>query len=121
MPCNCDYMDPNMIEEEMSIVACIHDELDGVKICPSSPRWKGYHPRVYTKSLTKQQCDKMVTNLCSRLQNIDVSKLSLEAQIWWRDHLEADINRTKLISAQEDKVALLNRLTPYERQLLGYS
>ncbi|AEC53149.1 hypothetical protein SCRM01_203 [Synechococcus phage S-CRM01] len=121
MPCNSDYLDANGWEQQISKVACLHDELDGKP--HNKSHWAGFHPSVYCKGLTREQGDEMVADLCYRLQHTDVSKLSLEAQMWWRDHMEADkrrvLNDMKVAREQEDKKALLDRLTPYEKQLLG--
>lgn len=121
MPCNADYMNPGNLEKEISKVACILDELDG-KI-NSNRHWEGYHPDVYG-ACSKQKADRMVAELCARLQEVkDVSSLSLEAQIWWRDHQRADKARIEAeLEAQKrkkDRKELIAKLTPYERSLLG--
>lgn len=114
-------MEPSMQEQNAARVACLLDELEGHPIKPNY--LKGYHPRTYGKA-TKAFCDLLVSTLCQKLQTIDVTKQSLEMQIWWRDHqaadklrLEKELKEKKL---QSEKVAALSKLTPYERQLLGY-
>ena len=89
MPCNSDYMEPNTMERSLSNAMCIHNELDGVTFQES---WrKGYHPDIYNKSISKSAADTIVSTLCSRLKDHpDTSSLTLEAQIWWRDHQKAD-------------------------------
>ena len=103
----------------MSKVACLLDELDGKKRI-NRDHWRGYHPRVYNERV---DADEMTAELCSRLQGVDVSQYSLEMQIWWRDHQEADKRRTKarLAKAKTDKQrkAAIAKLTPHERKLLG--
>lgn len=121
MPCNADYMSASGAEKSISIVACLLDELDGVVASKSS--WEGYHPQVYN-NYTKDRADKMVAELCSRLQEVeDITKYSLEMQIWWRDHQRADKARIEAeLEAQKrqaDREALINRLSKYERSLLG--
>jgi hypothetical protein len=122
MPCNSDYLEADGWEQQISKVACLHDELDGKPF--NKQHWVGYHPDVYFQGLSKEQGDQMVTDLCYRLQHTDVSKCSLEMQIWWRDHQEGDKRRVldeiRIAREQEDKRALLDRLTQYERKLLGY-
>lgn len=53
----------------------------------------------------------------------DVTKHSLEMQVWWRDHQEADRQRVaREVSdskTQTERNAALSKLTPYERRLLG--
>lgn len=92
MPCNSDYLNATNYEVELSKVACLLDELDGKAVPSSSGYWRGYHPRVYGR-ITNELGDKLVSELCERLQNEDVTRHSLEMQIWWRDHLDADKKR----------------------------
>lgn len=90
MPCNCDHLEATELEVEISKVACLLGELKGVKINKS--HWEGYHPNIYGK-VTKKLADKLTSQLCLILRNEDVSKYSLEMQMWWRDHQEADKKR----------------------------
>lgn len=121
MPCNSDYMAANGYEQELSRVACLLDELEGRPI--DRGHWNGYHPCVYGKA-TRAAGDKMVRKLCEALQNRDVTQYSLEMQIWWRDHQEADKARCEqdLAKAETDaeREAALAKLTPHERQVLGF-
>lgn len=88
MPCRCDYMEPNKREVELSRVACLLDELKGEPI--RKPFWEGMHPSVYNKGLGQKDADEMVEEICTKLRQVDVTKYSLEMQIWWRDHQAAD-------------------------------
>ena len=125
MPCNSDYMAPRDMEISLSRVACLLDELDGKQIDPT--HWRGFHPKAYNKVMNGDgqaiDADALVDKLCARLRNSDVSKYSLEMQIWWRDHQNAD--KEKIAGeiqqkiTEEEKLAALEKLTPYERQLLG--
>lgn len=103
-------------------MAYLLDELAGMPI-PDGAFSSGMHPSVYSQHLSKSQCDGMVTALCSRLQREDVSKYSLEMQIWWRDHQKADKERLEKELAskrwREDVDLALSKLTDYERELLG--
>jgi hypothetical protein len=118
MPCDSAYLAATQPEKALSEVASLLDELDGKPINPSW--WEGYHPRVYNLSVN---ADAMVSELCSRLQAVDVTKYSLEMQMWWRDHQRADEVRLRkdLEDAKTDaaKRAALAKLTPHERRLLG--
>lgn len=122
MPCNCDYMDPTDMEVEMSKVAYLLDELDGTPI-PDGAFDRGMHPKVYNRGLIEQKQNVMVASLCTRLQHEDVSKYSLEMQMWWRDHQRADRERLEKELAskrwREDVDLALSKLTDYERELLG--
>ena len=93
MPCNSDHMDANSREVELSKVATLLDELDGKDW--NADHWHGYHPRIYCKSVAKDEADAMVAELCRRIgESIGFGglegKYSLELQMWWRDHLRAD-------------------------------
>ena len=120
MPCNCDHLKATQLEVETSKVACLLGELRGVKINKHS--WEGYHPDVYG-NVDKKLADKLTKELCSILQKEDVSKYSLEMQIWWRDHQEADRKRIeKEFKEKKDKKAknkALSKLSEYEKRLLG--
>lgn len=120
MPCNSDYLEADGLEIEISRVACLLDELDGKPF--NADRWRGYHPRVYNR-LSEVDPDELVSELCHRLQKIDVSKQSLEMQIWWRAHQAADKARIEdEIRRQKDEAArekALSKLNDYERRLLN--
>ena len=118
MPCRSDYLEPTQNEVALSQVACLLDELDGKPI--DKHHWRGFHPAVYNAG---RSLDGLVADLCSRLQSEDVSKRSLEMQIWWRDHQKADkariaheLNRQR---TAKERAAALAKLTDYERRLLG--
>ena len=123
MPCNADYMQSNDRERKLSQVACLLDELEG-KTKIDRSHWVGYHPRVYGKLATLDG-DALVAQLCDRLQGTPrcVDEYSLEMQIWWRDHKEADRIRlqTKRDKAQDtqDREVALRKLSNHERKLLG--
>ena len=120
MPCNSDYLRASHWEVELSRVMCLLDELDGLPF--SASHWDGYHPKVYNKSKTVN-ADALVSKLCKRLQKVDVTKQSLEMQIWWRDHQAADKARLEQELADKktasDRKTALSKLTKYERKILG--
>lgn len=94
MPCNGDYLEPNNIEVELSKVYQLLDELNGKKL--SKDYGDGFDKRVYDKGFEKKDLDEKVKELCSRLKKEpNVTKYSLELQIWWRDHKKADAKRKK--------------------------
>ena len=117
-------MEPSRIEKQLSEVACLLDELNGVKFSKSN--WEGYHPRVYG-GIKKADADKMVDELCSKIQKLTAHELkfhcSLELQMWWRDHQKADKKRIKQEKKELRENQLRNealaKLTPYERKLLN--
>lgn len=120
MPCDSSHMNATYYERDISRVACLLDELSGAKF--SHSHWEGYHPNVYG-SINKEKGDQMVSALCQALQKEDVSKRSLEMQMWWRDHQEADkariVRELQEAKTQEDKRKAIEKLTPYERDILG--
>ena len=121
MPCNSDYMDATPNEINLSVVYGLLDEFETGKL-PSN-FGDGYDNRVYNKKLTKEHLDEKTKELCSKLQTVDVSKFSLEMQIWWRDHQKADKERLEkeIAEHQENKAKeiALSKLSDYERKLLG--
>lgn len=120
MPCNSDYMNATTLEVSVSRVACLLGELKGKKW--TQGEWDGYHPKVYGK-VNRELADKLVAQLCEKLQKVDVKKYSLEMQVWWRDHKKADrIREAAAANAKrerEEKAAALKKLTAKERRLLG--
>lgn len=121
MPCNCDYMNPNENEKNLSVIYGLLDELKTGKLPPNFG--DGYDKRVYNNGSSTERLNRKTKELCSALQKTDVSKFSLEMQIWWRDHQEADKKRLEQESRkkrkEEARKKALAKLTPYERGLLG--
>jgi hypothetical protein len=125
MPCNCDYMDPDDKEVQYSKMYCVIDELNG--LVRDKHEWDGYHPAVYGKVVSKARADLDIEALCQRLTKLEadgkISELSLEAQMWWRDHKQADEERHKREVEAARREALVqsarSKLTPEERQALG--
>lgn len=87
MPCKSDYMSATPIEVALSRVFCLLGELEGRSFSPSD--WAGYHLHAYGCS-SRTKLDDMTRALCAKLQSVDVTKYSLEMQMWWRDHQAAD-------------------------------
>lgn len=111
MPCRSDYMEPTQKEKESAKVISFLKEL-GEKVGE-------YDSYGRTETINQD-----TSKLCDLCQNTDVSRQSLELQIWWRDHQEADKARIKKeIEANDqakDKERAISKLTPYERDLLGF-
>lgn len=121
MPCRCDDCEPSQIEIELSKVWALAEELDTGKLPKYYGTGKCNHP--YAKD-SKEVLDICTETVCSELQKVpDITKYSLEMQIWWRNHQEADRKRIKKEieqqKTQREKEVALNKLTPYERKLLG--
>jgi len=118
-------MAPNNYEIELSRVACLLDEISGIPIDPTIYHGyaRGCHPQVRGGRLSDEEADAMVAELCKTLQSLDVTKYSLEMQMWWRDHQKADKARIEreIQSKKEkaDRKAAIAKLTKYERKLLG--
>jgi hypothetical protein len=114
-------MEANQSERNLSVVYGLLDELENGKL-PSN-FGDGYDKRVYNKHLSKEHLDEKTEELCSKLQNTDVSKFSLEMQIWWRNHQKADKERLekeiKDKATEQEKQKALSKLSDYERKLLG--
>jgi hypothetical protein len=121
MPCNSDYMNATQHEINLSVVYGLLDEINTGKLPENFG--DGYDKRTYSIGLSKEHLDEKTEELCSKLQNTDVSKFSLEMQIWWREHQKADKDRLqKEMSEQKDnevREIALSKLSDYERKLLG--
>jgi hypothetical protein len=121
MGCNSSYMDANESEINLSVVYGLLDEIEN-GVLPEN-FGNGYDNRVYNKHLPKEHLDEKTEELCSKLQTVDITKYSLEMQIWWRDHQKADKKRIeKELKEHTDLIAKQNaieKLTDYERILLG--
>ena len=121
MPCNCDYMEPTNYEIEHAKVQAFLEELDTrvLPVCYKNPCLSKYYNRP-----NKPQLDIDVSNLCSKLSaKNDINTYSLEMQMWWRDHQEADIIREgkETIEKQknETRMRALNKLTIEDKAALG--
>lgn len=110
MPCRSDYLEPNQRESEsVKVINFLRNDF-GLKI--KSP---GNYGDV-------ANLDKDTAKLCKLCQKTKIKEKSLELQIWWRDHQEADKKRIqKEIKDKKDKKLkqkALSKLTSYERKLL---
>lgn len=111
MPCRSDHMEPTLREKESVRVLGFLKEL-GQKV--------GQYDKTYGEV---EKLDIHTAKLCELCQTIEVKDYSLELQIWWRDHQEADKKRikeeyeTEKNRGQREKA--LAKLTSYERKLLG--
>lgn len=121
MPCDSSHMEASGFEIEMSRVLALLKELKTGK-APEAKEWQGYGEG-YSRHFSHEEADKLVAELCGKLGKADVTKYSLEMQMWWRDHLEWDaarIKREKEEAAQaEAKKKALEKLSPAERKALG--
>ena len=120
MGCNSEYMQANSYEKQISRVACLLGEIERKPW--KSSWWNGYHPDVYGR-VTKQLGDRLTAELCGKLQQTGATQYSLEMQVWWRDHKKADKERIECEMREQateaEKKAVLAKLTPHERDLLG--
>lgn len=110
MPCNCDHLEPSGREVKSR-------EL--MRLLVEAGLWEGEVP-YYGQVENLERHTQMMCDFCSRS---DVTQQSLEMQIWWRDHQAADkvrLEREQQSAKTEvEKRAALDKLTPYERKLLG--
>jgi len=122
MPCNCDHLEATQLEVECSRIYGLLDELDGKGAPdPRSSRWRGYDKRAYSQRLN---ADELTARLCERVGKIkDLTKYSLELQVWARDHARADEERRRRekneSEAKATKNAALKKLTAAEKKALG--
>ena len=125
MPCNSDHLQSTRLEVECSRMYLLLDELDGKgPPDPQSGGWDGYDKRAYSKRVDRELADELTAELCERVGKIkDLTKHSLELQVWARDHRIADAKRKKREAAAKQKAAIrkgaMAKLTPKERKALG--
>lgn len=121
MPCNSDHMEANGYERSLTAVYQLLDELDGRPFGPEA-FGNGYDKRAYNKA-TVGTLDEKTRELCDRLKAVDVTKYSLEMQLWWRDHHLADKARLEReaqeATLKELREQAIEKLTPEERSALG--
>ena len=123
MPCNSSYMDPTQGELNLATVLQLLDEVKTGKLIENFP--DGFDNRAYGKTEVdiKKELDKRTAELCKKLQKLDVTKYSLELQVWWRDHQKADKERVEKFLAKKktnaDKKKAMAKLTDYEKEILG--
>jgi len=116
-------MEPTSWEVENSKVLALLEELKTNEL----PEWYGNGSNSKVYGATDQKIlDKNTEELCSALQtksDKEISKMSLEMQLWWRDHKAADKKRllAELEKAKNEELKLkaMSKLTPFERKLLG--
>lgn len=126
MPCDSSYMEPDPRESES---ARVRGFLREIGLPPKSPDLdaggNSYPSYVKQDSIygNYQTLTEDTAALCEWCSAHDVSKQSLELQIWWRDHQRADLQREKAREADEHLAELkrqaILKLTPDERRALG--
>lgn len=123
MPCSCDYLDPNEDERNKQIVSS--------HICYINKKLGLSTPKIIKEASKdsyggKVDLNTIVIELCSKLQNLTEDQLNdivyngrikeaRELADWWDEHKKADLKRLK----KNLKKIALDKLTPYEKQLLG--
>jgi len=97
MPCDSSYMEANGLEIELSRLLMLLEEFrTGVPVDPRSSEWGGYHNQSYGKGDLRKRADAATAELCGKLTACgDVTRFSLEMQVWWRDHQRADDEKRK--------------------------
>ena len=111
MPCDSSHLQPTQREaHSLALVGFLREA--GIL--------KGKYDQCYGRV---DQLDTDTAALCAYCQKHDVTQMSLELQIWWRDHQKADKAKAR---KREAAVALkclrqqaLKKLTPSEIRALG--
>ena len=114
MPCDSSHCEPTLRETESSRVCELLRETRGVKFDHQRP--KDYYGNV-------ERLDEDTAALCAWCQAHDVAKMSLELQMWWRDHQVADQKKATQTAARRARNAArrhaLEKLTATEKRVLG--
>ena len=130
MPCESGPSYRGSSEKYNNRLILLMDELHGYGVPdPSSYRNGTLDKRIKSAppphEYVARSTGKMTANLCSLLQKdiIAIELRSLELQMWWRDHQEEDRARVekelKVKKEEGDRRAALEKLSSYERGLLG--
>ena len=114
MGCRSDYLEPSARETES---ARVREFLKEITLQP----FDHDHPTPpYGSPAT---LDQDTDSLCCWCKISDVTKASLELQLWWKKHQEADRRRAEAdeasAKAQRKRAAVLAGLTPDQKQILG--
>jgi hypothetical protein len=139
MPCNCDYLEPNIKYSKIHCVIdeFVIDELLGKQV--PKDWWRGYHPNVYNQTYDKyanfhkkseidilEHMHRIIAKICEdeQLATEDViATLSFEAQIWWRDYTNELVNNYKEQEEKRKKREVakrgLEKLSDEEKEALG--
>lgn len=103
------------------LVECLLDELNGIDRSDiiRAP-WK--HPAARAVE-NMGHGESRTALLCERLRNLDVTRYSLELQLWWRDHKKRDAARVqrqlKEAANADERDKILDGLSRYELDLVG--
>lgn len=123
MPCDCSHMEPFPEEIRAAKLVRLLDEVRGDGVPDPNTFADGMDERTYSKGIKADAMDMMAAEICKFMQSANPQTCSLELQMWWRDHQQADKERlerelddNKTTQARE---AALKKLTPWERRLLG--
>jgi len=114
MPCDSSHLEADGREVESSKVREFLREVTGKPF--NHRRRAEYYGNVKT-------LDADTAELCGICQTVDVSRFSLELQLWWRDHQEADAKKAADVKRQAEEAEArdraLRKLSDAERALLG--
>lgn len=112
MPCSSEHMEPTFRERESAKIRALLFEV-GIRQDSGG---------MYGNTDTLNRDASELCEFCA--DSADISKHSLELQIWWRDHQQADKERLEREQAknktEQEKQEALSKLTDYEKGLLGF-
>ncbi len=110
MPCRCDYPEPSARAIESVNVLTLLKEV-------------GMYDEPIGMYGMVGSLNEDTAKLCEYCKGVDITTQSLELQIWWRDHQEADRLREEAEAQQSkdeaDTRAALAKLSQREKELLG--
>lgn len=124
MGCRSDYMEPDATEVENSKLDAMLEELKTGKL----PKYFGTGMLADGNYADRGQltANLKTKKLCGELKKKstgELKKLSLETQLWWRDHKVADKRHAVEDAAEKKRKAVakkaLEKLSPAERKALN--
>ena len=117
MPCNCDHLEPTKREAESVKVMELVREITGKPFDHKNPHHGPYGNTDHLNAYTAHLCE-WCWNNPGKLKD-----MSLELQIWWRDHQEADKAKEEQEELKREveiaKARAISKLTLEERKALG--
>lgn len=112
MPCDSSYMNPRADESASRQVISFLEE---------AGYDAGKYDNLYGRTSTIDADTRKLCKWCVTHRG-RISSLSLEFQIWWRDHQKEDARKQKELTRQNEQTRLrlqaLSKLTPAERRAL---
>jgi hypothetical protein len=129
MPCTYDESyaearDREKFMEECNLVHWLLLEVNGGTVTDEQRGGKYPNPRGGNVRWYHDDLERATAELCGKLKDVeDVTRFSLELQLWWKRHQLADANREAKDAKERNRTSAiasaLSKLTDEEKRALG--